>query len=286
MKCRRCNKSIPENSKFCQHCGRAQQFSFSKFIARFLVFVCIVAGLFAFKYRVDVYRYFKNYQTEPLTASSESEKNDYVFENYSNNVFGLDVSQYQGNIQWSKLKELKSGVPIHFVFVRATMGDDGTDKKFRRNWRNAKKQAYLRGAYHYYRPNENSYKQADNFINRVTLNKGDLVPVLDIEEISTKQSMDNLRLGLKRWLTRVEDHYGVKPIIYTADRFYDSYLSNGEFDSYTIWIANFNKVKKPSTKHWKIWQFSEKGKVAGINHPVDFNVYKGSVLDFEELIIK
>ncbi len=63
------------------------------------------------------------------------------------------------------------------------MGADGQDVQFKSNWKNAKANNYLRGAYHYYRPNENSVLQFENFSKMVKLDPGDFPPVLDIEEM-------------------------------------------------------------------------------------------------------
>ena len=112
-------------------------------------------------------------------------------------TFGIDISHYQGNIKWDQVK--KSHHPVQFVFIRSTMGVDGEDMFFKRNWRNAKNFGYFRGAYHYYRPNENSTKQFENFSNNVRLQPGDFPPVLDIEN-SSKYGMLNLRKGIKNWL--------------------------------------------------------------------------------------
>ena len=76
-------------------------------------------------------------------------------------TFGIDISHYQGKINWDKVKT--SSHPIEYVFVRATMGKNRKDSKFLENWKNAQKHNYVRGAYHYYRPSENSTKQFNNF---------------------------------------------------------------------------------------------------------------------------
>src|SRR5690606_11257470 len=93
-----------------------------------------------------------------------------------------------------------------FIYIRATMGEKAKDSKFKTNWKAVKKRNKLRGAYHYFRPNENSIKQANNFIKTVDLEPGDLPPVLDIEEMPRNQSMDSLKTGLKRWLVQSEEH--------------------------------------------------------------------------------
>jgi lysozyme len=232
-------------------------------------------------YSKGINHYHKLRQTQ-----SEKNKIDNVFKKYNINIYGVDFSHYQGVIDWDKLMYIHDSTPITFVFLRATMGARRRDKHFKYNWEKAKVHGFVVGAYHYYRPNENSTRQANNFIKRVKLETGDLPPVLDIEKLSTRQSVKNLKIGLKNWLNIVEKHYGVKPIIYSGDNFYKKHLSSKEFEEYTIWIANFNKVTSPKVKKWKIWQFSEEGIIKGSYEKVDFNIFRGSPAEFEGLLIK
>jgi GH25 family lysozyme M1 (1,4-beta-N-acetylmuramidase) len=95
------------------------------------------------------------------------------------------------------------------------MGINGEDRFFEENWEKAKQYNYIRGAYHYYRPNENSLKQFENFKSVVKLDKGDFIPILDIEKES-KFGRENLRTGVLNWLKLAEEEYGVKPMIYTS----------------------------------------------------------------------
>jgi len=201
-------------------------------------------------------------------------------------VHGIDVSHHQGDIVWNKVKHPDSARSIDFVFIRATVGTR-QDSKFAKNWKQAKKHGFTRGAYHYYWPNVNSEIQARNFISKVKMEKGDLPPVLDIEKTSRVQSVANLRKGLKNWIAIVEKHYGVKPIVYTGDKFYDSYLKPDRyFREYpNLWIANYNRVSEPYSK-WHFWQFSERTKISGINELVDFNVFNGSIEDLLKLTKK
>jgi lysozyme len=201
-------------------------------------------------------------------------------------VVGIDISHYQGMINWDQVKMIDDK-PISFVFIRATQGDDGKDKFFKYNWRKAKERGFLRGAYHYYRPNENSDKQVRMFIKRVKLEKGDLPPVLDIEKFSRIQSNKSLQLGLKNWLDKVEAHYGIKPIIYSGASHYKDLLSHEMFDEYVFWIANYNRVEYPVKPNdiWSFWQFSDKGKVNGIEGDTDLNVFKGNIEQLNSLRI-
>ena len=194
---------------------------------------------------------------------------------------GIDVSHYQGKIDWKKLSTIDDK-EIRFVIIRASQGDDSYDRYFKRNWSEAKVHGFTRGAYHYYRPNENSIKQAQKFIDRVVLEKGDLPPVLDIERFSRVQSRRSLRIGLKKWLTKVEEHYGMKPIIYTGASHYKDLLKHEFFKGYPFWIANYNGVKEPIDEDiWQFWQFTDKGRVEGIKGNVDLNIFKGDSAEFQ-----
>lgn len=218
------------------------------------------------------------------TANEHHIRNIQLIEKHDSYVYGIDVSQYQGDISWDEVHSIHDVVPVDFIFIRATMGEQATDKRFAKNWKAAHKQTKLRGAYHYFRPNENSLKQAENFIANVKLKSGDLPPVLDIEERPKKQSMDSLKVGLKRWLDVVEKHYGVQPIVYSGDSYFTDFLQK-EFSDYVLWIANYNFwVDKPK-KHWVFWQFSERGSVSGIKGNVDLNMFKGNIETLEDLTI-
>ena len=158
--------------------------------------------------------------------------------------FGIDVSQNNGNIDWSKVKsQKKTKDPIEFVVIRCTMGIDGIDRCYERNYKEAKKNGFIVGSYHYYRPNENSIRQFENFKNVVHLEKGDLLPVVDIEVFPSTQSMISLKSGLHRFLTLVEMEYGVKPIIYTKLSMWKDYLES-EFSGYKLWVAAYSTHRR------------------------------------------
>ena len=216
---------------------------------------------------------------------NEELKVEHAFRNFPGGILGIDVSEYQGKINFRGLQLKVEEHPIQFVFIRASMGDDGVDGRFRQNWEGFGKLPVKRGAYHYYRPNENSARQAENFIKTTQLKSGDLIPVLDIEKHSTIQSKDRLREGLKNWLKIVEEHYRVKPIIYTGDRFFWEVLHKQGFDRYPIWVANYNLIHEPQTDGWLIWQFSEKGKLAGIKEKIDLNIWRGDQTDLEQMLL-
>ena len=243
-------------------------------------FLALLLGL-GFHYRNGLAYYFSFKSDKVIKADSDAKRisdvrNFQVLEKHEGKSIGIDVSEYQGIISWTYVDTLENKYPIDFVFIRATVGKDRQDYQFEENWLGAKKNKMIRGAYHYYRPNENSLEQARLFIETVTLNKGDLPPVLDIEKLPKNQSIANLKIGLKRWLKAVESHYGVKPIIYTGERYYDDFLKE-EFSDYLFWIANYNFYREEIDSHWLFWQFTEKASVPGIKGNVDVNIYNGDL---------
>lgn len=117
------------------------------------------------------------------------------------------------------------------------------------------------------------------------MSKGDLPPILDIEKLPETQSIDSLKVGLKRWLTKIEKHYKVKPIIYSGESYYNDFLKE-EFSAYPFWIANYNFWRKEMDDSWLLWQFTEKAQVNGINGLVDVNVFNGLKIQMMEQCVK
>ncbi len=247
-------------------------------IITFFIVLLVGVGL---HYRNGLAYYFGFKSDKIIRAERDAKRisdvrNFQVLEKHEGKSIGIDVSEYQGKINWSYVDTLEKKYPLHYVFIRATVGKDRKDYQFKRNWLGAKENKMIRGAYHYYRPNENSLEQAELFIKTVFLQKGDLPPVLDIEKLPKNQSIANLKLGLKRWLQAVESHYGVKPIIYTGERYYDDFLKE-EFSDYLFWIANYNLYREEIAEDWLFWQFTEKASIPGIKGNVDVNIYNGDL---------
>ncbi len=252
----------------------------SKLFWFIVVFVIIM--VFGYLNRNTLAYYF-GFKSDKILKQEKkyASRNAAVLAENDDKVAGIDISHYQGKIDWNKLKLINKKYPIGFVFIRASIGDDCDDSKFNFNWQQAKKHHFIRGAYHYYRPNENSMEQAERFIKLVELEKGDLPPVLDIEKLPVEQSIDSLKIGLKRFLNKIDEYYKVKPIIYTSQKYYEDFLAD-EFEDYTFWIANYNFIEEKINDNFLFWQFTEKGKIDGIKYNVDINIYNGTpkMLDY------
>ena len=182
-------------------------------------------------------------------------------------VHGIDVSHYQGQIDWSVVANQE----IEFAFVKATEGETLKDSIFQYNWEACRKNGIVRGAYHFFIPSISAHNQSNHFINTVDLQDGDLPPVLDIETDNnlSKEAIVNRAMS---WLITVEYHYNIRPIIYTNQKFYLKYLADS-FQDYPIWIARYGGQKPALNKDWIFWQYGNRGRLAGIEGFVDFNVF-------------
>lgn len=250
----------------------------------------LAIGVGAYHYR-DGLAYYLGFKSHKVERGKKSEpakwsdvRNYQLLSKYEDKVIGFDVSHYQGQIDWTKAKFVENTFLLQFVFIRATAGKDMTDACFSYNWKESKKAGMMRGAYHYYRPDENSLEQAEHFIKTVKLSSGDLPPVLDIEKIPENQSVDSLKKGLQRFLDRVEKHYKVKPIIYTGEKYYDAFLKQ-DFKGYKFWIANYNFFVEELKDDWMMWQFTESASVEGISGSVDVNIFNGTPRELYYLTI-
>ncbi len=199
-------------------------------------------------------------------------------------IHGLDVSHYQAHIDWHALKQMKIGRDsLVFVFIKATEGEDYRDSFFDYNWKESNEVGFLRGAYHYYRPNVEPVIQAQNFINALGNTTQMLPPVLDIEERGDLD-IEVLQKNLQIWLNLVEKHTKKKPLVYSNRNFYTHFLKE-KFKKYPVWIAQYDDLnQKPlEVTNWIFWQHTCKGQANGIAPKIDLNVFRGSLEELKKL---
>ncbi len=200
--------------------------------------------------------------------------------------YGIDVSHHQGSIDWNRVVEAsrENGLPIRFAMIKATEGSTFTDPDFSWNMAHAKQAGLVCGAYHFYNPGTSPQKQAAHYINTVSLQKGDFVPIIDVER--SGRSSAALRRELKVFVDEIKSHYGVTPIIYSSAKFQSRYLDSYELNECPFWVAHYYVARPATERNWTIWQFSDRASVDGIDGYTDFNVFSGSDADFERLRIK
>ena len=193
-------------------------------------------------------------------------------------VPGIDVSEYQGRIDWPAV----ASTPTRFVIVRATMGNRYRDRRYAENLSGATAHELVVGAYHFAKPGPAPWDpgvEADHFLNVARVAPGDLVPVLDIEETGGL-SPRRLRVWARAWLDRVRSRTGVRTMIYTGSPFWHGSMRNtSRFAElgHPLWVAHWY-VRAPEVpgRRWEgagytVWQWSATGRIAGIKGDVDLN---------------
>ena len=206
---------------------------------------------------------------------------------YNYTIHGIDVSKHQSSIDWKQVEDMNiKGVKLSFAFIKASEGASRTDVSFQKNWKEVEQTGLIRGAYHFFRPVKDPNIQARLFVSQVRLKKGDLPPVVDVEN-ANRQSTDKICHNLQKFLDLLENEYHVKPIIYSNLSFYARHLA-GKFNKYPIWIAYYleDPFEMPDDHNWSFWQYTESGNVNGIKGKVDFNVFHGNINQLRALCKK
>ncbi|MEG0376977.1 MAG: GH25 family lysozyme [Eubacterium sp.] len=199
-------------------------------------------------------------------------------------VKGVDVSTYQGLIDWPLLAQND----LSFVFIKATEGSSFIDDDFAYNFHEAAKTHLMIGAYHFFSYESSGATQANNYINTVPIKETMLPPVVDLEFYGNYNRFniadkDKTRQELTVLLDTLEQHYGQKPIIYTSPKVYSIYLAN-HYEDYPLWISNYHSDPVlPDQKQWTFWQYTDRGFLSGYSGyapNIDLNVYRGSLEEF------
>lgn len=194
-------------------------------------------------------------------------------------IMGIDISHHQDNVDWDRLRNASIGnLPVQFVVIKATEGETLIDQNFNENFYRAGQNDIIRGAYHYFKSNKNSTRQAEFFLKQVHLQEGDLPPILDVEERGNKPLAEFQR-DVLNWLEIVQSIYGVAPIIYTGYKFKVDYLNTKAFDDYPLWIAHYYEKELKYQGRWMMWQYTDCGRVDGVKGSVDLNIFNGSMKD-------
>lgn len=176
-------------------------------------------------------------------------------------VEGIDISHYQGKINWNRL--VRSG-EVSFLYIKATEGDNYPDDCYRANLDSARAHNIPVGSYHLYSPKRSVVAQFDAFKRRVHKHEQTLIPMLDIEARYARRlnmaSVDKL-------LSLMERHYGRKPLIYTSSSVYFSHFANRpRYAGYHFYLADYRYEPRAV---YTLWQYTSHGSVDGIKGNVD-----------------
>ena len=235
---------------------------------------------------VDKLKQIKN-NGDNLSVATKSDSSSATHEGDTGSVMGIDVSHYQGVVNWDKVA--KYG--IHFAFAKATGGLDYIDPEFVHNWHGIRSAELHRGAYHFFYAGDDPVKQANHFVKTMgKLRAHDMPPMLDVE-IADHINTDLISGKVLIWLQTVEKATGRLPILYTDNGFADTVLTDDRLSRYPLWIADYaatiHSLPSPwKSSGWTMWQYSEKGQVKGVNGEVDSDKFKGSLTDLRNFIKK
>jgi len=177
---------------------------------------------------------------------------------------GVDVSVYDGNVDWAALKS--SGRV--FGIAKATEGSTLTDGEFATNWPAMKSAGITRSAYHFFHCDTDPGAEASFFLGVMgPLEPGDLPPSLDFEDTTTCTPATGVAMAIT-WLDAVASATGTTPILYTSVRVLSSFDGTAAFAGHAqLWVASRGvtcpSLPSPFTA-WSFWQYSLTGTAPGL----------------------
>lgn len=198
-------------------------------------------------------------------------------------VRGVDVSHYQGEIDWPTL----ASQGIRFAWIKATEGSGHTDERFAENWRSASETSLRVGAYHFFSFDSPGAIQAEHFLSTLADSPGTLPPAVDVEPYGahrSKRDMDfeEIAAELRAFLNAVETGCGMRPVLYTTQALYDAFLADS-FPDCDFWLRGVYGAP-PAGARWTFWQYSDRARLRGYSGEekfIDMNAFCGSEAAFE-----
>jgi len=192
---------------------------------------------------------------------------------------GVDVSRYQGKIDWPKVKA--SGVS--FAFIKASEGITIKDPNYATNIAGALDEGIACAAYHFFHPGDDVSEQITNFLDSVNGNWGTLIPALDVEvpEEWTSIAMATRVQIVQDSLQSIQNAIGGRdPLLYIdLSMFNDTLGAPASLAHYPLWLAEYTTATKPTLPRgfqtWAFWQHTDTGTVPGISGNCDLNYFNG-----------
>ncbi len=202
-------------------------------------------------------------------------------------VRGIDVSSYQGRIDWPVL----ASRGVDFAFIKATEGSTDRDERFEANWAAARKTSLVVGAYHFLSFDSPGQTQARNIIRTVPAQAGTLPVAIDVElygrYLGSPPSRERVTGVLVPLVQAIRAHYGVAPILYATGDAYARYLA-GAFPDDPVWIRSIAVPPTlPQARAWAFWQYSDHDRLPGYSGPepfIDRNVFAGTRQHLDALL--
>lgn len=198
-------------------------------------------------------------------------------------VFGIDVSYYQGDIDWDAV----AADGVQYAIIRVSHSLQFFDPQFDANLAGARAAGVHAGVYQFFEPDEDPVAQADLLLEALgPLQPGDLPPMIDVESTGGR-SPGEINTAIHAWIDRVESTLGVKPLVYSGYYFWNDNVGSTDFGEYPLMLPWYG-VDCPGGVNvgwdmWSIHQYCDCGSVAGISGPVDVDRFNGTLADLEAL---
>lgn len=191
-------------------------------------------------------------------------------------LFGIDVSYYQGDIDWNAV----ASAGVVFAWIRVSHSTVFEDPQFAANIAGARAAGVHAGVYQYFEPSEDPIAQADLLLDLLgPLQEGDMPPMIDVESKDTVPQAEYVA-AIAAWLEHVEAATGVVPFIYTGYYYWNDNVGSAQFADYPLWIANYNPGCPLVPDAWATWtahQYCDCGQLPGIDGAVDVNHFNGGI---------
>ncbi|MCY1054714.1 GH25 family lysozyme [Nannocystis sp. SCPEA4] len=191
-------------------------------------------------------------------------------------LFGIDVSIYQGTIDWNAV----AADGVVFAWVRVSHSTAVLDSQFAANLAGARAAGIHTGVYQYFEPGEDPIAQAQLLLDNLgPLQPGDMPPMIDVESANTVPQAQYVD-AIRAWLDHVEAATGTVPFIYSGYYYWNDNVGSGEFADHPLWIANYNPgcpLVPDAWASWTVHQTCDCGTVAGIDGAVDTDLFNGNL---------
>lgn len=190
---------------------------------------------------------------------------------------GIDVSKYQGYIDYAKVKA--SGIQV--VYIKASEGTTIIDPYFRTNYDNAKSQGLKIGFYHFVRARneEEAIKEATFFHSVIAGTSPDCRLAMDFEVFDGLGSQKINQISFA-FLQKLEKLTKKECVVYSDEYNARTIFSRELAKAYPLWIAEYGVSVPTSTGNWEEWigfQYSDKGRINGINGNVDLDKFRDGI---------
>lgn len=200
----------------------------------------------------------------------------------SGGLAGIDVSHYQGSVNWTSVKSAGK----QFAYIKATQGTTVIDAEFNANYPAAYNAGLVRGAYHYATfGSTTGAAQADYFVAHGGAWSADgktLPGMLDLEASCSGYSTSSI----VSWISSFVNEYHAKTtrwaVLYSSPSWWNTctggssaFAANDPF-----YVAHYTSASSPTLPTgfgvYTFWQWSDTGSVSGISGAVDLDVFNGS----------